>query len=93
MTSKGKAHANTGKETRNHLSVFRPMNTESPTEAQTSADKPAYCSNSLRLSGGEFSMFNFPSQLLLGRLERICPIAAGDRHMAFSIKTGGRFDL
>ena len=52
MTSKGKAQAHTGKETRNHLSIFIPRNMESPTEAQTSADKPAYCSNSFRLSDG-----------------------------------------
>jgi hypothetical protein len=42
MTSKGKAQANKGKETLSHLSNFNPKKMASPTEAQTSADKPAY---------------------------------------------------
>jgi hypothetical protein len=42
MTNKGKAHANSGKESLIHLSNFNPKKIESPTEAQTSADKPAY---------------------------------------------------
>jgi len=97
MISKGKHQENMGKERCSHLSDLIPRNTERPTEATSSVDNPAYLSNTfrlLRLSRGEFGMFNFPLYLLrLDGLSGGGAIGDDSRHMTFPVEVGGRFYL